>query len=172
MNAMKKSNPFDTVIHVLDKICSGLAALFLAIAVGSSVIQVVSRTVLGSPLTWTEEVARFAGIWMTMFAMGPIFKERGHIGVDLIYNKFPNASKKYVDIINDLITIAVMLLFTVFAVILLKNGARTSSPALRVPMSVIYSGVVIGGGCSVLFAIYAAIGHTKSNFFGQSKEVS
>ena len=61
---------------------------------------------------------------------------------------------------------------SVFAVILLKNGARTSSPALRVPMSVIYSGVVIGGGCSVLFAIYAAIGHTKSNFSGQSKEVS
>ena len=62
--------------------------------------------------------------------------------------------------------------FTVFAVILLKNGARTSSPALRLPMSVIYSGVVIGGGCSVLFAIYAAIGHTKENFSGHSKEVS
>ena len=166
---MSQKNVWNGFFDKLEIVCKYIAGILLAIAVVSSLIQVVSRTILGSPLTWTEEAARYSGIWMTMWAMGPVFRERGHIGVDFIYNKFPNCSKKYVDVVNDLITVAVMGLFTYFASILMTNGAGTTSPALRIPMSIVYSGVVLGGGISMLFALDAAIRHTKSNF-GKAKE--
>lgn len=160
---MQQNNIFDKVIQVLEKICNAVSAVLLAITVASSAIQVFCRTVLGSPLSWTEELARFGGVWMVMWAMGPVFKARGHIGIDFLYNKFPHVSKKYVDLFDDLVTIGVMIAFTYFACILMNNGARTASPALRIPMSWVYSGVVLGGGCSVLFAVHALLYHRREH---------
>lgn len=160
----------DKIISIAEKICIAIACIMLAIAVISSFIQVVSRSILGRPLTWTEEVARFSGILMVMFAMGPVFKERGHVGVDFIYNKLPKCLKKYIDIINDAVTIVVMFLFTFYGIILMNNGSRMASPALRIPMSTVYFGLVLGGGFSILFAIYAAAKHTKSIFSEKSEK--
>ena len=158
---MQQKNFFDILIVKLEKVCNAVAAILLGITVGSSAIQVFCRTVLGKPLSWTEELARFGGVWMVMWAMGPVFKARGHIGIDFLYNKFPDPLKKYVDIIDDLVTIGVMAAFTYFACILMSNGARTASPALRIPMSWVYSGVVLGGACSVLFAVHALLYHKR-----------
>lgn len=160
---MQQNNIFDKVIQLLEKVCNAIAAILLAVTVGSSAIQVFCRTVLGSPLSWTEELARFGGVWMVMWAMGPVFKARGHIGIDFLYNKFPDRFRKYADIFDDLVTIAVMAAFTYFACILMKNGARTASPALRIPMSWIYSVVVLGGACSVLFAVHALLYHRREH---------
>lgn len=161
---MRQENSMDKTVAKLERMALYAAALFLAIVVLSSVIQVFSRTIIGKPLSWTEELARYGGIWMIMWAMGPIFRERGHIGVDFIYNKFPETSKRYVDVVNDVITVLTMIAFTAYSVILMINGSGTSSPALRIPMSVIYAGMVLGGALSVFFAVYASIEHTKKNF--------
>ena len=141
-----------------------VSIILLAICVASSLIQVVSRTIFNSPLLWCEEVARYSGVWLIMWAMGLIFKVRGHIEVDFFYSHMPKAVQKYLDVINDVITIILMICFTYFAVQLMINGADTNSPSLRLPMSAVYSGVVLGAGISVLFAIYAAVSHTKEIF--------
>lgn len=171
---MRQETKLDKIVYRLERFSLSVAALLLAVTVFSSFIQVISRTVIGKPLTWTEELARFCGIWMIMWAMGPIFRERGHIGVDFLYNKFPKVAKKYVDIVNDCITILTMLAFTIYAAVLMINGSGTSSPALRFPMSIIYAGVFLGGALSVFFATYAAVNHTKANFAktGLEKEES
>ncbi len=150
---------------ILEKLVEWVSVILLLICVASSLIQVVSRTLLNNPLLWCEEMARFSGVWMIMWAMGLIFKARGHIEVDFFYSHTPKAMQKYLDIINDVITIVLMVCFTCFAVQLMMNGAGTKSPSLRLPMSVIYSGVVAGAGISVLFAIYATVNHTKEIFF-------
>ena len=167
---MKQMSVTEKFINILERICISIAAIMLAIAATSSLIQVISRSIIGRPLTWTEELARFAGILMVMFAIGPVFKERGHVGVDFFYNKLPKGFRKYIDVVNDLFTIAVMVLFTYYAVILMENGAKMMSAALRIPMSYVYVGVVIGGGFSSIFAFYAAVKHTREVFSNKCGE--
>jgi len=57
----------------------GLLALIL-VSMGS---QVISRYLFRSPLSWSEEVSRFAMIWLTFIAASFISARRQHIAVDL-----------------------------------------------------------------------------------------
>lgn len=154
---MRENCFFERLIRTIEKILEYIVVLLFVIVVLSSLIQVVSRTIFGRPILWCEETARFAGIWMIMLAMGIIFKERGHIGVDFFYNKMPKKVQGVLDYVNDFFTTAVMTLFTIYSAQLLVKGYSTPSPSLRIPMGVIYIGVVLGSALSVLFCIYAII---------------
>lgn len=57
----------------------GLLATIL-LAMGA---QVIARYVFGSPLSWSEEVARLAMIWLTFIAASFVAAKREHIAVDL-----------------------------------------------------------------------------------------
>lgn len=160
---MTKTNGFDRLIAFLEKLVEWVSIVLLAICVGSSLLQIISRTIIGKPLTWCEEVARFSGVWMIMWAMGLVFKARGHIGVDFFYSKMSRKVQRVLDPINDLFTICLMILFTYFSAQLMVNGYGTKAPSLRIPMGFIYSGMVSGAGLSVLFAIYAAIQNLRKN---------
>ena len=46
-------------------------------------MQVVSRYVFGSPISWSEEVARLAMIWLTFVASSFVAAKKQHIAVDL-----------------------------------------------------------------------------------------
>lgn len=52
----------------------------LLIAMGA---QVIARYVFGSPLSWSEEVARLAMIWLTFIAASFVAAKGEHIAVDL-----------------------------------------------------------------------------------------
>jgi TRAP-type C4-dicarboxylate transport system permease small subunit len=57
----------------------GLLATIL-LAMGA---QVIARYVFGAPLSWSEEVARLAMIWLTFIAASFVAAKREHIAVDL-----------------------------------------------------------------------------------------
>lgn len=46
-------------------------------------LQVIARYVLGSPISWSEEVARLGLIWLTFIAAGFVAARGQHIAVDL-----------------------------------------------------------------------------------------
>jgi TRAP-type transport system small permease protein len=67
------------LVRVEQFISVGLLALIL-VSMGS---QVISRYLFRSPLSWSEEVSRFAMIWLTFIAASFISARRQHIAVDL-----------------------------------------------------------------------------------------
>jgi TRAP-type C4-dicarboxylate transport system permease small subunit len=67
------------LIRVEQFISVGLLALIL-VSMGT---QVISRYLLRAPLSWSEEVSRFAMIWLTFIAASFISARGQHIAVDL-----------------------------------------------------------------------------------------
>lgn len=63
-----------------------MAVILLATLVITMAAQVIWRYVLQSPLSWSEEIARLAMIWLTFIAAGFVTAKRQHIAVDLIGN--------------------------------------------------------------------------------------
>lgn len=61
-----------------------LAIALLSVVIVTMAAQVIWRYVLQSPLSWSEEVARLAMIWLTFIAASFVLATRQHIVVDLI----------------------------------------------------------------------------------------
>lgn len=108
--------------------------------------QVISRYVLGSSITWSEESARYIFVWMAFLGTSLAAKRGTHIVVDIIDSLLPTFLKRFVDILAKL-------LFILFVVIMCKAGFDVvmklmqfsqKSPALGLEMFYVYAAVPVG----------------------------
>ncbi|TWU45575.1 2,3-diketo-L-gulonate TRAP transporter small permease protein YiaM [Novipirellula aureliae] len=147
------------LIRFMKWMTSALNAI-LIIAVALLVIDVVwgvfTRYVMGEQAKWTEELARFLLVWVTLLGGAVAFGTKGHLGVDYFVGKLhPDARK--------LIAIVVHLIVIFFAVaIFLYGGTRVvfdalameqTTPALGWKMGHVYLALPIAGFFMVLFTI-------------------
>ena len=70
-------HPLETVICVLL-----LAMTFVVFG------QVIARYVLQTPLSWSEELARFMLIWLSMLSAAYGFKTKSHFALKLLVSRF------------------------------------------------------------------------------------
>lgn len=156
----------DLMFRVLDKIMEALSALILGSMTLFIFAQVVARYVLKMPLAWSEEGARFLFIWMTFIA-GYVGSRKGqHIGVELIQNMFPLSVKKGMQVFSDLITSGFFMVVFYYCCTQWGKFSAQISPALKLPMSAVYFGMMLGCFCMALnyfFDIFKVLGVKEEN---------
>jgi TRAP-type C4-dicarboxylate transport system permease small subunit len=64
------------------------AALF-AMMFTAFMIQIISRYVFNSPVSWSLELCSITYVWVVFWTCGILVSERKHIVFDVLYNKFP-----------------------------------------------------------------------------------
>ncbi|SNR96637.1 TRAP transporter small permease [Pseudomonas segetis] len=133
-----------------------LAALLLVMTVLIS-WQVFARYVMGHSLTFSEEVARFSMVWMTMLGAAYAYRHGSLIAVELL-SGFANGR------FARELRLLVALVSCVFAWVLLTEGLHITervvgqtSPSLRVSMGWLYAAVPAGAAMIFInaFAIIA-----------------
>ncbi|MBF7055104.1 TRAP transporter small permease, partial [Halomonas sp. KAO] len=135
--------------------------------------QVFARYVLGSPTFWSEELARFLIVWLTMLGSASLMKERdGHISVEYVADKLPMKIGFVVGFIRDLLTIAMCGLLGYYGAKLVEVGARTSSSGMQVPMSFPYLAIPVGALLISLVLLIARIGELSTSCRKLPEEIS
>ena len=108
--------------------------------------QVFFRFVLNASLTWSEELSRFAFIWLVY--MGAVLgaKERIHIRVTAFHRLLPVSFRGWVIPGADLIWVAINLVFAWQGALQVTHLLKFSyiSPALQWNMAFIYAVVPLG----------------------------
>ncbi|MDR2588289.1 MAG: TRAP transporter small permease [Spirochaetales bacterium] len=143
---------------IVDTLFFWLSALTLG---GMTVLiftQVLFRYVFNSPLAWTEELARFLFIWMTFVAGVVAARRGGHIGVELIVNRLSSLSKKTVGVFAHLVSALFFGIISFYCVSLWDKLSLQLSPALQLPLSYVYLGIILGSvfmGLHYLWAMTA-----------------
>ena len=109
---------------------------------------VITRYLVGSQASWSEELARFLLIWIGILGAAYASGQKMHLSIDLLK---PSLSPKG----QTRLSVVINLLVILFAVtVLLIGGIRLIyitqtlgqlSAALRIPMSLIYMVVPISG---------------------------
>ncbi|MBN9672595.1 TRAP transporter small permease [Roseibium aggregatum] len=127
-----------------------------AVLVACVVWQVVSRYLLQSPSTVTDEMARFLFIWVALLGGAYTFGRRRHLAIDLLPVITTGRARL---LVNGLIIAAVAF----FAGIVMVYGGidlvgRTLetgqvSPALRLPMGLIYVAIPFSGLCILYYCL-------------------
>ncbi|MBN1302589.1 MAG: TRAP transporter small permease [Melioribacteraceae bacterium] len=150
----------------IDKALEFFLILIVAVLVADVLWQVVSRYILKSPSSFTDELARFLLIWVGILGSAYATGKKLHLAIDVIVNKFNEKNRA---LINNLINIAVSIFaLTVMVIggtnliyILLKLG--NTSAALLVPIGYVYAVIPISGLLIIYYSLFDLIIGMKSN---------
>lgn len=140
----------------IDKLLEYSLVTILAILVLDVLWQVASRYLLSSPSTFTDELAGFLLIWVTLLGAAYVTGQKQHLAIELIINKV-NARKA--NILRVVIQVAVIV-FTLFVMIVggtwliyTRFYLGQVSAALQLPLGYVYMALPISG----VFIIYYSI---------------
>ncbi len=133
-----------------------LSILFLLIAAGLALYQVVTRFVFGAPSTWSEVITRSAMIWSVFLGVAVAFRHGAMISVDVIQNALPRRAGLTLFLAAN----AASLIF--FAILLWQGWLMTLRvvpqrlAALEMSIAWVYAALPVGS-VFILIAILAAM---------------
>lgn len=105
--------------RILDNFEEYLGGVLFGIMFVIMILQIFSRQILGTPLTWTEELARLIFVYVALIGVILGIKHSQHVGIDIVSNKFPPKLKFIMDIFKSLIIFIIIIL-------LIKVGYKVS----------------------------------------------
>ena len=107
------------------------------------VAQVAARFVFGSPFVWTEELARYGLIWLTFMGASYGSSKGRQLSVDVL-GQISGRVAFLSSVLAGVATIAACAVLLPTAVESVQRMHSYPSPALRLPLSLTYSAVVVG----------------------------
>ena len=163
------------IAGVLTTILQWLLIAAVALLVLDVVWGVLTRYVGGEQASWTEELARFLLIWVSLLGGAAAFEQKSHLGVDYFVTKFD-------DSIRDNLKIFSYIIVLFFAVsIFVIGGSQVvynalvldqTTPALGWKMGHVYLAIPISGVFMVLFTIANLLELRSSASNSETKEAS
>lgn len=107
-------------------------------------LQVITRYVFDSPLSWTEEVARLTLVWLTFIAAAFVSSRRSHITVDLIATVVPASVGRVIGTFARLVVLAVSAFMAVSGIMMVDIVSAIAMPASGLPTALLYLAATIG----------------------------
>jgi TRAP-type C4-dicarboxylate transport system permease small subunit len=145
-----------TLRQRIDKILEKFVAAIMAILVVDVLWQVISRYILSSPSSFTDELAGFLLIWVGLFGAAYVAGKNEHLAIDLLLQRSGPARRKFLEIF---ITICIVIFaFTVLVVggtwlVYTRFALDVKSAALEIPLGYVYIVLPISGLLIVFFTV-------------------
>ncbi len=127
-------------------------------------MQVFNRYALGQSLSWSEEAQKFMHIWIIFLAIPLGYKRDAHIGMKVIYNKFPKNIRFILDILIDLLWLGLGIVMLYYTGRIMQIAQNQTSPGLGLRMDWVYLCMIIGGGYLSLMALRKITEHLIRKF--------
>ncbi|MUH35831.1 TRAP transporter small permease [Zobellia amurskyensis] len=140
----------------IDKVLAYFLVTIMGIMVLNVLWQVFSRFLLGSPSSFTDELARYLMIWVGILGAAYVSGKNLHVAIDVLPKRFSEATQKKLQLIVHWLVI----LFSLGALVI--GGSRLvyithvldqHSPALQVPLSLVYLVIPISGVLIIYYKI-------------------
>ena len=151
---MKKADKlFNRVCKIMETI---LVSIF-GVLVIDVLLQVFSRYVLNTSFTFTEELARFSLIWLSILGAAYLNGKREHLSMDFLYQKFsPKFQKKILFFIEVCIFSFALVVMVIggFNLVYTTLHLGQLSGTLRIPLGYIYAILPFSGLLIMCFSIY------------------
>lgn len=132
----------------IDKILANFLVVLMAVMVLNVLWQVASRFILGSPSSFTDELARYLMIWVGILGAAYVSGRNMHVAIDVIPTRLSKPAQDRLMLIVRILIILFCILAMViggFRLVYITYVLGQNSPALQVPLAVVYSVIPISG---------------------------
>lgn len=128
-----------------------ILVILLAIISIVMMAQIVARTAFSS-MAWPEEFARYCYIWTVFISLGYTIRKGNMLRVGIIMDLLPHKLRKSIEIVTNLIMLVLFVILSYHSIIFTNKVRLTGqlSPAMRIPMWIMYLSTIIGFGLASL----------------------
>ena len=130
----------------------GAAALLVVLEILILSAGVISRYVFNAPLLWSDELARFLFIWLSMLGAVVALRRNEHMRLSVLVNRASPGMRRWLETTASLVVIAFLLVILVPSYTLIELQWVVTIPSLQISDS--YRVAAIGVG-AVLMALVA-----------------
>lgn len=144
--------------------------IFLVLISCVSLAQVIWKKVpFLETLSWTNEFCCYMWIWTVFLSLPYTIRKGSMLRVSVLLDTLPQAVRKTVNILVDLVTMACMGLLTVHSTSVIDSIMRSgeTSAAMQWPMWMVYTMMFIGFGLGTLRALQMLVIHVMH--FGEKE---
>ncbi|MBN9261113.1 MAG: TRAP transporter small permease [Hyphomicrobium sp.] len=107
-------------------------------------LQFFTRYVLNDSLAWTEEIARYALMWLTFIGAAVVARKNLHISVEVLLHYLPVVPARLLLAIVDAIKLLFIGLLAYFSLMIVERMQWQRMVIIDLPMSIVYGGVALG----------------------------
>lgn len=132
-----------TLFRWSDKVLKICISSMIGIMLFVIVLQVFCRYVLNAALSWPEELSRFLMIWSGLLAAIYAYNEGAHVGVVFLVQKLKPSVAKVIVILSHVLVGIFLVVVAWEGIQVLETFSDLKSPALRVPMGLVYAAVPV-----------------------------
>jgi TRAP-type C4-dicarboxylate transport system permease small subunit len=150
----------------VDKILEKLLIILMSLLVIDVLWQVTSRYILSSPSSFTDELAGFLLIWVSLFGAAYVTGRKEHLAIDLLLQKSNHKNKLRLELFIHFVV------FTFSFFVLFIGGIwlvytrfilSVKSAALQLPLGYVYIVLPISGLIILIYSIDNSLKLLKSN---------
>lgn len=141
---------------IIDKSLEAILVFLMAFLVLDVLWQVMSRYILASPSSVTDELAGFLLIWVGLLGAAYVFGCNQHLAIDLLLQKMSPSNQKKL----QLFIWGIVLLFALFVLVIggswlvyTRFYLRVTSAALQINLGYVYLVLPVSGLLTVYYVI-------------------
>lgn len=124
--------------HWYDKAIIALPIFFLVSMVLTVVLQILSRNLGLSSMSWTEEAARWFWVWAVCCSQIYLEKNEKHLMVNFIVNRLPGKLRLLLQSLFDFVWLVALLFFLYFGWKLTFNTVNHAAVSLPLSQALLY----------------------------------
>lgn len=129
-----------------------LLMILLVLMTAVMFAQIIMRFVYRESMSWPEEFCRFSFVISGFLSIGYCIRKNKMLKVDILVGFFPDSVKKVFDLAGRVVTLIFFTYFSYYGYFAMMNSVRggMKSPAMEVPMYVLYGSVFVGSVIGVI----------------------
>lgn len=142
-----------------------LLMILLVLMTVAMFAQIIMRFVMRSSMSWPEEFCRFCFVISGFLSIGYCIRKNKMLKVDILIGFFPGAVQKIFDVAGRIVTLVFFAYLSYHGYFAMLNSIRggMKSPAMEVPMYILYGSVFVGSVIGVLREIQDLYRWFKNN---------
>lgn len=151
----------------VNNVLENLGVVMLCICTLGAIVGVIMRYVFNSPFNWIEELSALSLCWLVFIYQPKLENDYNHLTMTVLYNAMGKGYKKFIRIIQSILTLAFSGYLFYYAVKLIQMNILTkqATVALNVPWWIMYLSMVFYFGCIIIIHLLKIF----TNDFGLSE---
>jgi TRAP-type C4-dicarboxylate transport system permease small subunit len=147
----------EAIFNKTCKVLEFILVFIFGLLVVDVLSQVFSRYILNTSFAFTEELARFSLIWLSVLGAAYLSAKRMHLSMDFLYQKFSKKNKKKALLFAEICILSFALIIMViggFNLVYITLRLGQLSGTLEIPLGYIYAIMPISGLLIMCFSVY------------------
>ncbi len=144
--------------RIIDKSLSWFLVVLMIVMVATVSWQVATRYILNNPSSYTEELASYLLIWISLLGAAYALRLRAHLGIDILVRRFKGKQQRSIEVFAYGTIIVFSLVALIFGggwLVYVTLDLNQLSAAFQVPIGYVYTVIPLSGLITIYYAAVA-----------------